>query len=327
MTINAQRIEDTCKVNNSTDLLGQLVTSGKYMVAAKPRHLLDSIKRHGLDDMIDAVADYNDETLAWEPRQVNPSKAFRRACMAAQSRVPNIKIDKAREDAYEITYAISERTVNKDTRKVTYRQVAQVCFLPAEATENFLYDNAHPAVAHIESSLAFYRAHLVPDDITVLVNEAMRRSDAINPSITQGSTRFVPARHAERMEKLRAVLADLGTEPGAPENAGAHLRILDVANTRNNRATTTDDAQAHFASQVSELEGQLASLEAAVDEAAKDEDKAGPRASTLDRRMADLAEVAQGVELYAGLLSFKATDLEGRMGKLKKGFRKIVLGL
>lgn len=246
---------------------------------------------------LEAMFEQNGLTRDYLPKAVKPAGAFRRAWRhAASGLASGLMLRRISESADELVVGLVEEHPDPTNKDLDYRVLSRISFDKAEG--RIEADAEHSVVEEVRR---LYRRHLdhSTDDIRAMLTAFL--ADAGISLRESGGVYFVPARFSTTLDAVCAVVEAAGG------NTTFRLPVLD---TPDGRSTLRDVANRSLDDEIRALEQELAGF-----------DPDSVRVSTLERRVEAFDALRSRVQLFSGVLSFKAEAMLDRIAHLQAGLR------
>ena len=233
------------------------------------------------------------------PAPVKPAGAFRRAWRhAAQKTGDGLMLRQIDDNPDSIIIGAVRETPDTVVERLDYDQLATITFDKRSGAVSSRSDLA--VVEEVRALYVHHLAHTTPDIRTLLVNFVSEAGVSLRES---GGVYWIPAGFTDTVRAMGEVLAGIGA------NKLHRLPLYDSPDARDTLNQVT----------VTTLDEEIRRLQAELEVFLGDEKT---RRSTLERRLESFDALQQRVETFAGVLSFKSSDLLEKLGTGRADLRR-----
>jgi hypothetical protein len=294
----------TLKANADSGILGYFVWWGTWEALIAPEALRGVFQDAGLNPGVHV------------PDDPTPALAFRRAVNHGISGQKGVTSKLIADTDAQITYALREDVVNKETSRAPARQFARITWIPGR--NKVISDRAdHPVVRRIIASLPMFRDNHTSDDVRKAIKSVLREADAVAVAGRGGNSCFAPVYAGDLIEKLTTAVSQVTDRDGltgqqtfvaGPCPEGSEWQRIGEAAGRSEFGSKVDKAEADL---IEFQERMDAHLKAVNEAESKGEDytATGPRLGSLASKLGEYKELRAKIESFSAALSFRAEDM------------------
>lgn len=248
------------------------------------RRLVDLAVKHSLDDK-------------YLPSEIKPTGAFRRACRHAATRLDHgLMLRPIAESETEVVVGLVRERPDAAAKNLDYDLLARISF--DKQTSIITADVENGVLAQVRELYQHHLAHTTEDIRAMFAAFLAEAGVSLRES---GGVYFVPATHQTTLDSLCAVVEAVGS------NKTFQLPIVDTAESKK---TLREVAKRSLDDEIRQLQEELDLF-----------DPEKVRQSTLERKLQGFDDLRARANLFARVLSFKATAMNERIAAIQAGLR------
>lgn len=245
---------------------------------------------------LEAIADRHGFPKDLLPAGMSAEQAWQRACRSTKVDGylirPIAKTDKA------ITWGAVREDVDAAQTDLDYALETRFALL--RANEATVYESqAHPVASAVANCYTALLGSVTTDQIRAMVRKVCRSRGGI----AIGTEFFVPGAHATLLRAMQAVVEELG---------GSQLWLLPVHDSTESRQTLDRAMRSSLEDELTAIAKEIDSFDATT------------RATTLEARLEQFADLRSKATLYAGILETAHEDLNTRINQLQTKVREMI---
>ena len=241
------------------------------------------------------------------PPEVKPTSAFRRAWRHAISHLEEgLLLRPIVENDDAIVIGLVHETQKKSAKDLDYDLVVRIEY--SKKNETLTFDRnvdfntpEGKAVKAIDDLYQVHQSHDINDIRSIMTNFLYEVGIPLRES---GGVYFVPAAYQQTLDSVCTVVKNCG------RNSTYQLAVPD---TIESHETLTVVAQSTLDSEIKQLQEQLDKLGT---------EDASVRETTWEKKLVLFDELRARVNLFAGVLNFKAEELTSKIGLIQAGIRE-----
>lgn len=243
------------------------------------------IKPATLEALFDGVGLDKD---AWFPPHIKATVAFRKTLREAKRSSRAVLLRAIADNAKHIVYGVVTESVDEANEDLEYAVPARLIF--NKETESVHTKGHHPTVQHIKDMYDGYLEDFVSWDVRRMLTRNIAHSMRSIPLRPSGGVYFAPARWLPEVLKHQQIVDQI---------PGCEMTVIRVAAGENNEHNLGRNTKVALRGELEAVKAQIEAFKTGK----------SPRASTLERRVAEFKELKQRAEMYASMLSIQVTDI------------------
>lgn len=243
---------------------------------------------------LELAADHQGFPREYLPAQVKPHQAFKRAVSHAETMVPKgILIRKIKDDKKECVIGIVSEIQDIAMKDLKYKTLSVIEF--DKVTSHITNGASHDVVKTIHDLYIRHLNHDTDDIRKIMANFLNRSGVALRQS---GGVYFIPAQFQPVLDSMCRLIEAVGS------NATYQLKQFDTVATRMTLTTVATKS----------LDDEIRQMQEELDKFAFEK----ARKETLEGKLDGFEELRARVNLFSGVLNFKADVLNSKINKIKK---------
>lgn len=245
---------------------------------------------------LEAIADRHGFPIDLLPAGMGAEQAWQRACRT--TKVDGYLIRQIAKTDKAMTWGAVREDVDVAQTDLDYALETRFALL--RANEATVYeDQQHPVADAVANCYTALVGSVTTDQIRTMVRKICRARGGI----AIGTEFFVPGAHATLLRAMQAVVEELG---------GSQLWLLPVHDTEESRQTIDRAMRSNLEDDLTAIANEIDSFDAST------------RATTLETRLEQFADLRNKANLYAGILETAHEDLEARINQLQTKVREMI---
>lgn len=245
---------------------------------------------------LEAIADRHGFPTDLLPAGMTAEQAWQRACRT--TKVDGYLIRTIAKTDKSLTWGAVREDIDVAQTDLDYALETRFALL--RANEAAVYeDQQHPVADAVANCYTSLLGAVTTDQVRTMVRKVCRGRGGI----AIGTEFFVPGAHATLLRAMQAVVEELG---------GSQLWLLPVHDTADSRQTLDRAVRSNLEDDLTAIANEIESFDATT------------RATTLETRLEQFADLRNKASLYAGILETAHGDLNERINQLQTKVREMI---